>query len=186
MLLAVVGSIFWYYDIKYSMPTPVPVNYRHVHSATLVKLPDGLEKCRGGLFIHFYNPACPCSRFNKALFKSLAVKYRTRVNFVVVVLSKEKYTKTQLQEMFDINVPVITDSGLAKSCGVYSTPQAVIVDQYHRLYFRGNYNTSRYCTNPETNFAELAINDFLESKQYPLFGVSATRAYGCSLPGCNK
>ena len=45
-------------------------------------------------------------------------------------------------------VPVLVDAdgSLAKMVGVYSSPQAVIVDTRGALYYRGNDNLARYCT----------------------------------------
>jgi len=43
-------------------------------------------------------------------------------------------------------VLVDADGSLAKMVGVYSSPQAVIVDTRGALYYRGNDNLARYCT----------------------------------------
>jgi hypothetical protein len=71
-------------------------------------------------------------------------------------------------------------------CGVYSTPQAVIIDRNQKLYFRGNYNKSRYCTDKSSNFGQMAIDSILKNKAEPHMSELATIAYGCQLPNCTK
>jgi hypothetical protein len=53
------------------------------------------------------------------------------------------------------------DGATAQSFGVYSTPQAVILDLAHTLRFRGNYNNSRYCDDQETEYARIAFETLL-------------------------
>jgi hypothetical protein len=102
-------------------------------------------------------------------------------------MSKDNnYTAEQIQEKFDLRIPVLFDKALADSCGVYSTPQAAILDTNHTLYFRGNYNKSRYCTDKASNYAETALDSLVSGSKLPLFDTLATRAYGCQLPTCNK
>ncbi|MEM6299939.1 MAG: hypothetical protein AAF740_14720, partial [Bacteroidota bacterium] len=70
---------------------------------------------------------------------------------------------------------------LTESCGVYATPQAVLITPDGKLFYRGNYNVSRYCTDRSTRFAEQAIGALLAGENPPDFGELATTAYGCEL-----
>ena len=87
-------------------------------------------------------------------------------------------------EKYDVPIPTRTDKDdqIAAACGVYATPQAAIITPDGRLFYRGNYNLSRYCTDRSTNFAEQALGALLDGKNPPDFGKNATRAYGCELP----
>ena len=85
-----------------------------------------------------------------------------------------------------LTVPILFDSSLASSCGVYSTPQAVLLDINNTLYYRGNYNKSRYCTDRKSNYAQMAIDSLLAHRGEPVFNQYALKAYGCSLPTCKK
>jgi thioredoxin-related protein len=139
------------------------------------------------LFIHFFNPDCPCSRFNIPHFKSLVKKYGDRFTFAVVVINKDHtYTDQEISDKYDLSVPVLSDQSIAALCGVYSTPQAVILDAKHDLYFRGNYNRSRYCTDTKSNFAQMAIDSLLGNVPTPVFNQYALKAYGCTLPYCTR
>ena len=75
-----------------------------------------------------------------------------------------------------------TDGRIATACGVYSTPQAAILDGTGRLFFRGNYNVSRYCLAPGSEFARIALESLLAGKPAPVFPEIAMVAYGCELP----
>ncbi len=146
LLLGGICSLFWYNEWKYSLPTPVPRNYHIVNIGEQVNLTGKINSENGKpLFIHFFNPDCPCSRFNIPHFKSLVKKYGNQFTFAVVVINKEKqYTAQEIKDKYDLDLPVLCDTTIAAACGVYSTPQAAIIDVNQQLYYRGNYNKSRY------------------------------------------
>lgn len=193
MVLAVgVAVIFWRYEWKYSLPTPVPVNYHAISLGSPVNLPSSAAALfpadHKPLFLHFFNPDCPCSRFNMPHVRSLVQQYGQRANFVIVVMSPDKFTAASIQAKFNLPypVPVICDSAIAAACGVYSTPQAVILDKDHKLFYRGNYNRSRYCADERTAFARMALTGLLENNYSQTFDPLALKAYGCTLPTCTR
>jgi len=187
LLFSAVGALFWYNELIYHLPTPIPANYKPVSPGKVIKLSGPLAKANNKpLFLHFFNPDCPCSRFNISNFKSLVREYGNRINFVVIVMNNKYYTAHEIQNKFDLSIPVLFDESIAPACGVYSTPQAVLLDTGHRLYYRGNYNRSRYCTDEKTSFAKMAITGLLRDHAKLIFNQLALRAYGCSLPNCNK
>jgi hypothetical protein len=105
----------------------------------------------------------------------------------VVVLAKDKnYTKEDIRDRFELNIPILFDPSVATACGVYSTPQAVLIGIDHKLYYRGNYNKSRYCLDKNSNYAQMAIDSLLNKCTNPVFSELATKSYGCQLPGCSK
>jgi thiol-disulfide isomerase/thioredoxin len=179
--------IFWYTDWKYSLPTPVPKQYHPVGTGAFVDLGGKLAVSGDKpVFLHFFNPDCPCSRFNMPYFKSLVRKYGDKVSFGIVVLNNKDYTAKEIQNKFDVDIPVSFDSTIAAACGVYSTPQAVLLDATRRLYYRGNYNRSRYCTDTRSNYAQMAIDSLFRNISRPVFSGFALKAYGCQLPVCNQ
>ena len=186
-LFAIIAVLFWRNEFVYSLPTPVPQNYKPVHNGTSIALPASLAAHKNlPVFLHFFNPDCPCSRFNIQHFKSLTEEYGNQVNFAVVLMTKKNYTALDIQKRFGLSIPVITDSTLAKTCGVYSTPQAVILDPQQQLYYRGNYNRSRYCTDKKTNYAQQALEALLTRTNTLPADQWAYTAYGCQLPTCTK
>ena len=187
LLFSFTGILFWYNQWRYSLPTPVPEKYHAVITGEAVDITAlKLEKNRP-VFLHFFNPDCPCSRFNIPYFKELVTEYADKINFAVVVITKDKsYTPQKISVKYGLTVPVIFDSSVAVACGVYSTPQAVLLNTNRTLFYRGNYNRSRYCADKKSNYAQMAIDALLASKQQPVYNRYAAIAYGCSLPGCLK
>lgn len=182
-------ALFWYNEWVYSLPTPLPADYRAVKLGEKINIdwhaaPDDMKP----VFLHFFNPDCPCSRFNIPHFKSLAKKYGDDVTFAVVpmIMLGQKYSTKEIQDKFGMDIIVLSDPTIAISCGVYSTPQAVIVDVDHKLYYRGNYNKSRYCTDKKSNYAEMALESLLLKTPDPVFSPLAIKAYGCQIPSCTK
>ena len=189
IIASAITYIFWYQEWKYNLPTPVPSNYHAINSGTYVSIKNihGLEHSSKPLFLHFFNPNCPCSRFNISHFKSLVKEYRNKIDFAVVALtSSSRYTEKDIQQKFDLSLPVVFDSSYAAACGVYSTPQAALINTDKSLFYRGNYNKSRYCTDKETNYAQIAIDALLADQRQPELGRAATVSYGCTLPVCKK
>ena len=189
-LFAGIAFIFWRNEWKYHLPTPVPENYHPVVRGTLVALPEAADRLLAGkpLFLHFFNPDCPCSRFNMPQFAALVKQYSGKADFAIVVMSPKKFTAQQLQKKFDLPypIPVLADSAVAAACGVYSTPQAVIIDTSRQLFYRGNYNRSRYCSDEKTGYARLALDGLLHRDYSQTFSPLALKAYGCELPTCSK
>jgi len=181
-----ISFLFWRNEWKYNLPTSIPENYHAVKPGDFININyQPFLKNHKPLFLHFFNPACPCSRFNIAHFRSLVKKYNDKIDFAVVVMSSDTtYTAKDIQDKFDLTIPVLFDKHLAISCGVYSTPQAALINVDHKLYYRGNYNKSRYCTDPNSNYAQEAIDSLLCHRYNIVFGEFAIKSYGCQLPNC--
>ncbi|NOT94453.1 MAG: redoxin domain-containing protein [Ferruginibacter sp.] len=188
LTFACVGILFWYSEWQYSLPTPVPAQYHAVASGEYIGVSKKfISEKNKPLFLHFFNPDCPCSRFNMPHFKGLAKKYGNEISFAVVVITSNKgYTEDNIRKKYALTMPILFDTSLAVICGVYSTPQAVLLTANEQLYYRGNYNRSRYCTDKKSNYAQIAIDALLACKQEPAFNNYALTAYGCSLPNCKK
>lgn len=184
LALCCIGSamlfIFWKQELQYAQPTPVPASYHEVQPGDSVTLPATLPLSRA-FFFHFYNPECPCSRFNARHIQSLLRAYGDSIDFRIVVPDKASLADAREAFGHDQSYLVDEDHTLAHACGVYATPQAAIISVDHHLYYRGNYNRSRYCTQRATNFAELALVSYINGQPAPLFGLLASQAYGCEL-----
>jgi len=185
-IMVTIAAIVWRNELKYSLPTPVPSNYKVIKTGVAIDLDATLPHTgKKPRFLHFFNPDCPCSKFNMPHFRSLVQRYGNEVDFAIVVMSGKAFTEKEIQQRFDLSVPVLFDSAIAASCGVYSTPQAVLLDGDRKLYYRGNYNKSRYCTDKKSNYAQMALESLLH--QQPIsFDKYALTAYGCQLPTCNR
>jgi hypothetical protein len=173
--------IFYQNEIQYWLPTPVPEDYVEVQAGTKVSL--SFTETSSRKFLHFFNPNCPCSKFNMQTYRDLIRAYGQDLDCYVVVQDTSKGIKNaDLDYLKELGVKIIVDKdkSIAKSVGVYSTPQIVLLDEENRLFYRGNYNLSRYCTNPQTDFARTALTAFLKDSTLNLPG-TAFAAYGCVL-----
>lgn len=186
ILFAIIVAVFWQYEFVYSLPTPVPNNYRAIDPGTPINVSHIPLKKDKPVLLHFYNPDCPCSRFNIPHFKSLVNQFGDKITFAIVPVTRKELTAHDILKKFDLDIPVIFDTALMTACGVYSTPQAVLLDTNRQLYFRGNYNRTRYCTDTKTEYARMAINKLLQNNAAIIFDQFALKAYGCQLPKCSK
>lgn len=185
--LASIAWIFWDQDVRYSLPTPTPQGLEQPQLgtqfdlSTRLTLPAALQG--RPLLLHFYNPDCPCSRFNADHVADLLQRYRDRVVFCEVLEADRVHADEDsglgLLQLAD------ADGSLAKALGVYSTPQAVLLDGQRRIRFRGNYNTSRYCSDRNTEFVRLAIEALLAGRTYDP-PTAATVSHGCELPDAEE
>ena len=185
LFFLIVLTIFWQQEIRYLAPTPIPQNYRAVVVQEKIDLQELVDKeQKKPVHLHFFNPSCPCSRFSTDHFVSLVKEYGDEVAFYVILqYSDDTDAVHQMLAAHGLKLPVITDENkvLAQKCGVYSTPQAVIIDADQQLYYRGNYNRSRYCTDKQTSYARLALETLRAGNRPPVFSELATTAYGCEL-----
>ena len=181
-----VGYAFWQHDLQYRRPTPVPSGHQPVALGSRIDLAGLSADTRRPVLLHFFNPACPCSRFNVRHFLSLVRTYEKQVTFCAVVPPNADLTEAAA--LLDGRVRVIADTERrwSRRCGVYASPQAVLLDANGNLYYRGNYNRNRYCTRKETSFAEMALTALTNHRSAPMFGAAATTAYGCQLPERNS
>jgi len=185
LIYSSIAYIFWAEEVQYALPTPKPKSYVQVPMGQAVSRPVEL-KTEKPVFLHFYNFDCPCSRFNIDEFRQLVNTYRDQIYFVAVVQDAKGTSdlSNKFQEKFNLSIQVITDpeGAMAETMGVYSTPQAVLIDKESTIFYRGNYNLSRYCLSKNTQFAEMAIQDLLAGKTTPSFLTMVPEPYGCSLP----
>jgi hypothetical protein len=181
--LVAMGVVFWERDLQYSLPTPRPDGVRDVPLGARPTLPATLAHAiarqpAAPLLLHFYNPDCPCSRFNRDHVEELRRRFAGAVHVVEVLETTPGVTTTS-----GIDVPHVVDAdgAIAAAFGVYATPQAVLLDGERRLRYRGNFNTTRYCSEPKTQFVRLAIEALLGTGA-PVTDPRAATAYGCPLP----
>lgn len=183
LIFSAISAIFWYQEIQYLLPTPRPENYKAVLTNEVIQLDTAVispKQTKPKLF-HFFSPDCPCSRFNLKHFLSLKRKYNDEIEFYAVVADDRKVLPAKKMLDDDIAVLVDKEEKLAKACGVYSTPQAAILQSDNKLFFRGNYNRARYCVDKNSNYVQMALDSLIAKKNTPHFSELATESYGCVL-----
>lgn len=189
---AVIAITFWREDLRYSLPTPRPAGLVQPPPGEVPALPAALAaRLVPGrpTLVHFYRQDCPCSRFQAEQLHALLREFGARVTFVAVL--EDTAVEEFLGQGFgDVDGParaaiaVLRDpaGAIARALGVYSTPQAVVLTDERVLWYRGNYNVSRYCIDPATQFARIALDALLRGVPVPAMPELATLSYGCELP----
>jgi len=188
LMLTTAVAAMWYQDAQYAAPTPRPAGLCQRPISSRLSLPTEVFQNSGTdhrpLLLHFFNPDCPCSRFNLDHIRLLVRAYGARVRFVAILQGDdEAYLQRAFRET-GLKIPCVADvrGEIARKCGVYSTPQAVVLTGDGRLYYRGNYNLARYCADPGTEFARLAIVSVLAGNPTYVAPSVASVSYGCALP----
>ena len=173
-LLGLVGATFYTQDLRYSLPTPKPKHYAPPKPLIQVRLPrpDGRP-----VLLCFASADCGCTRFNQDHLWALAHQFGKTVRFIEVIESDRA-------DGLDSPGEVLLDprGTWARACGVYSTPQAVVLDRSDRLVFRGNFNSSRFCAEPSTQYARIVLESVVADRSVPSLPANATIAYGCAIP----
>lgn len=190
VLAGAMAWVFWQQDGQYARPTPRPAGWRRATVGTTVALPPTIERLRAArpgrpLLLHFFNPSCPCSRFNVDHVRALTARFAGDVTTVAVLAEGEPATMRAAYRTLALDLAdyyVDADHRLADALGVYATPQAAILDGAGRLYFVGNYNRTRYCRERETEFARIALESLVAGRRPPAVVPAADVAYGCPLP----
>jgi hypothetical protein len=165
-LAALAVGAFWWQDWRYSLPTPRPVALKQTAIGERMELPKAVGMAARPTLLHFFNPNCPCSRFNLDHVRDLITKYAGQVRVVAVLENADAAAAKQAFERLDLDCEVVPDpqGEIAALAGVYSTPQGVVLDEQGLLYYRGNYNRG------------------LAQLPPPHFPNDATIALGCELP----
>ena len=170
LTFGVVIYTFYNEDIKNSLPTKLPVNY----VATKYGQSFNITSTKKLKLIHFFNPDCPCSKFNTKHIEQLYNLYKNEVEFIAYSTKKITYS-------YPIPDSIDVDGKMAKLLGVYSTPQAVLLDNNGKLIYRGNYNKSRFCSNKSSEYVKNAIEKALQKQIDPSIMELSGKPYGCSI-----
>ena len=189
LALAAIGYSLWRADWRYSLPTPRPAGLAQpdcVEPELLARLraAAGASAAAQPLLVHFGNPECPCTRFNREHVLELAPVCGAAIAQLALVELPEGGITAEVTRDEELRLPALAedDGRIARALGVYSTPQAVLIDGAGRIYYRGNYNESRYCTRPESAYVALAVAALRAGRECPPFPPVARQAYGCELP----
>src|SRR5690349_14669108 len=123
VILCVISTIFYRMQWVYGLPTPVPTNYRQIKLGQPIDL--RFDRSTGNrsrpLFLHFFNPDCPCSRFNVPHFKFLVKQFGGEIDFAIVPVAARPVSVEEIRDRFELDIPVLLDTAIATRCGVYST-----------------------------------------------------------------
>ncbi len=141
---ALIGWVFWEQEIKFTLPTPVPANFKEVKIGQHVDLASYSINKDKPVMLHFFNPDCPCSRFNMQEFERLSHKYAGKVDVYVVIQARDQQAVTRFNNKYNLGLTVLvdTDVNISEICSIYSTPQFVLLNKKLTIYIIGTKNTT--------------------------------------------
>ncbi|MEO5926656.1 MAG: redoxin family protein [Bryobacteraceae bacterium] len=187
-LLGGIGYSFWYADWQYSFPTPRPEGLIQQPIGSRPELPlqvAALTHKDRAVVLNFANPQCACTEFNLEHVRKLQEKFGKTVDFVTIFETNaaDENAQEEFQAMH-LDMPVVYDQKgvVSEALGVYGTPQAAVLDRNGQIFYRGNFNKSRYCVDESSEYVRLALDALVAGLPAPLMPKEATITYGCPLP----
>lgn len=184
LIMGVLAHFFWQYEMRYALPTPKPIDLKEVCIGDKVDVSPFVQLGSKPLLLHFFNPNCPCSKFNIKEFFKLKHEYGSDIDLAIVLESELEEDVADFKETYGSDMDILLDKGgaISNQLGIYSTPQAVIIKPEGVIYYKGNYNKARFCTNKDSRFVDQALHHVIAGKELPKFTELATISYGCTLP----
>lgn len=185
--LSTTAYAFWWFQVRPLRPFNDPTQARVITF-------DGLPFARlldhqGPLapattprttLLHFWDPDCPCSRFNQVHVRELIEQNRDQdLRIVIVVHTRNRANaervRRQARGTFGDDVTVWIDTG-ELSASIPSSPAAAIVSASAELAYFGPYSLGAVCLQGQGDFVESVLAR-LEQGQNPRF--LNTMAVGC-------
>lgn len=176
---------FWWFEFRHLRPFEVEAAARAESfsgdglATELTRLLPPEERHIATLF-HFWDPACPCSRFNEEHVRELRQSYADQgIRFAVIprpgrfadVDEARDAAEEQFGEVTLLNMPAHQFATLP----VPSAPALAIVEGDELAYF-GPYSVGAVCSSSTGTFAEATLDDLLAGKSPRQLN---TIAFGC-------
>lgn len=193
MLIWLLGTAyaFWWFQFKDLRPFSSAATNKniffdgekmrgHLNKALSGSQDSGRKDDKGSVVVHFWDPTCPCSRFNEQHVKQLMAEYRKRgIRFIVVARTESFTDKKALQQKAravfgEVDVVWSQDLGLNQS--IPSSPAAIILDSQQQLAYFGPYSEGAVCSAGSGRFVERILDNVLIGKNPQYIN---TLAYGC-------
>lgn len=190
VLFGAIVYVFWQEQFRYYRPVQIPEGIKIVSVNDTINLSMyGIGVKNRPCFIHFFDVSCKFSKINMEHLQLFTKNYKDNFRFLVVVMGEHSIEfLATFKDKFSVPdfVDLVADKScsIAKACGVYSTPQAIILNTDQTLYFRGNYNSSNgLCTptNVGTSSPAVAIRYKINNAPSPNFPSYMLLPWGCEL-----
>lgn len=168
---------FWWFEYRYLRPFDTEPQIGAVVfdgagiDSKLSSLVPMQPREGGPTVVHYWDPACPCNRFNEDHVKDLIREYGARgVRFVVVTGG----TTLSAKRVFsDSAVVGYVDSATQKVLPP-SSPAVAVLDQNGEVAYFGPYSVGALCNTNNGGFVERTLNQLLvgeKPKQLSTLGV---------------
>lgn len=176
------GYAFWHFQFSQLRPFTPPQNDRaffdgEVISKRIESLP--IAPAGAATLIHFWDPACPCSRFNDDHLRALVEQYAPNgIEVLVVPAPGAPIPSTgTLQARYGTAVRLAAPE--LRALRPPSSPAVAVVDNKEQLAYFGPYSTDGLCSADGGGFVEAVLDNLLAGRQSRQFN---TLAFGCYCP----
>lgn len=137
--------------------------------------------------VHFWDPDCPCSRFNEVHFKKIISDYADKnVHFSIVVSGSNETVRNQRKEqarkIFNHAAVKKVHSDWSMQKGPPSSPAVGVINRNGELVYFGPYSLGARCAPDENKFVETVLDGLDTSKKSATKKQLNTLAVGCFCP----
>lgn len=145
------------------------------------------EKKEAISVIHFWNPDCPCNRFNEVHVKKIITDYAEKnVNFTIVVSGSSEKERNQRQalaeKIFNHSAVKEIRSDWPMHKGPPSSPAVAVLNRRGELVYFGPYSLGARCAPDKGKFVESVLDGLYASKKSADKKQLNTLAVGCFCP----
>ena len=181
---------FWWFEFRHLRPFELEATERAesfsgegLATALAGLLPEG-ERTTATLF-HFWDPACPCSRFNELHVRELRERYAAEgIRFAVIPRpgrfdSGEEARRAAAEQFGEVELVELSEARF-RELPVPSAPALAILDaaddEPPALAYFGPYSVGAVCSSSTGTFAESTLDELLAGKRPRQLN---TVAFGC-------
>lgn len=147
-------AAFWWFEFR-NLQAFQPEQAVLFDSGSLQdSLAQQFGEAAGPVALHFWDPDCPCTRFNTPHVRDLMAAYAEK-GMRFVVLTPTAALQTRAREEFGPQVEI----RVAGPLDPLSSPAAVLLDGQGQLAYFGPYSTGANCTTGNGDYVELVLNE---------------------------
>ncbi len=141
------------------------------------KLDDNTRPDQATVF-HFWNPDCPCSRFNTAHVRAITRQYSTKgVRFIVIPHPGVNTNFNDLKEQAESNFGTTIHLIRAGEVHLPSSPAAAVIGNDGQLAYFGPYSIGASCSATSGTFVEKTLDSILAGEHMRNINTAATGCY---------
>jgi hypothetical protein len=176
-LLGVVFA-FWWFELRWYQQVTFEYHDAVFDSRTMMPdatmgasiKPDAVAKV-----IHYFDPECPCTRFNTEHVLELMERYQASgVKFEVRVPNTAGLEKAL--KIFSAPVQIVE-----YAAAPVASPAALVLDSAGLVHYIGPYSPGAVCSTRSGDFVSIVLDDLLEGRP-ALQDVNLARGCFCSWP----
>ncbi len=160
--LLMIAFAFWWFELRWYRQVDFQYSDALFDSRTLLNDQSLLQgKDHRATVVHYFDPACPCTRFNTAHVQELMATYLPKGVAFVIKVPNEAARQLAHQTFKQVPIDVVA----AKNAPVAS-PAALVLNPLGQPEYVGPYSPGAVCTSKTGDFVGLALDDVIQGKGF--------------------